>query len=46
MVALAISLSLSFIVELVSSVLVELNDSVAEGEKSDLAIMTSFFDCS
>ena len=45
-VALATSLSLSSIVELVSLVFVELKDSVAEGERFALAITTSFSDCS
>ena len=41
-----ISLSLSLRVELTSSPLVELKDRVAEGERSALAIITSFSDCS
>ena len=45
-VAFKVSLSFSLIVELASSVLELLNDKAAEGEKSDLAIITSFSDCS
>ena len=45
-VAFKVSLSLSLIVELASSVLELLKDKVAEGERSDLAIITSFSDCS
>ena len=45
-VAFKVSLSLSLIVELVSSVFELLKDRVAEGERSDLAIVTSFSDCS
>ena len=44
-VAFKISLSLSFKVELKSSVLELLKDKDAEGERSDLAIITSFSDC-
>ena len=44
MVALTVSLSLSSTVALKSSVFEDSKDSVAEGENSDFAIVTSFSD--